>query len=108
MNTQDEYEKAVKLAAGHLDTHSRRTTMDLPFVLSMLREAGCNEATLLKASSITLARELWDILPQDRRQAFSEVVIHHCMAHCAPLLPEGELTIMLIDDNGHIYSQREL
>lgn len=100
--------KAVKLAAGHLDTHSRRTTMDLPFVLSMLREAGCDEPTLLKASSITLARELWDILPQDRRQPFSEVVIRHCMAHCAPLLPEGELTILLIDDNGHIYNQGEL
>lgn len=96
--------KAVKLAAGHLDTHSRRTTMDLPFVLSLLREAGCDGTTLFKASSITLARELWDILPQDRRQAFSEVVISHCMAHCTPLLPEGELTILLIDDNGHIYS----
>ena len=28
--------KAVKLAAGHLDTHSRKTTMDLDFIQQML------------------------------------------------------------------------
>ena len=32
--------KAVKLAAGHLDTHSRKTTMDLEFIRQMLEESG--------------------------------------------------------------------
>ena len=34
--------KAVKLAAGHLDTHSRKTTMDKTFILQMLEESGCD------------------------------------------------------------------
>ena len=34
--------KAVKLAAGHLDTHSRKATMDKAFIKQMLEEAGCD------------------------------------------------------------------
>ena len=91
--------KAVKLAAGHLDTHSRKATMDKNFMAGLLREAGCN----LDISDITLARELWDRLPDDKRQAFASTVIRHCADHCQPLLPDGELTILLIDDYGKIY-----
>ena len=91
--------KAVKLAAGHLDTHSRKTTMDKAFVLQMLREADCDT----DISGITLARELWDMLPNDKKQDFAKTVIGHCADHCRPLLPDGELTILLIDDNGTIY-----
>ena len=34
--------KAVKLAEGHLDTHSRRATMNKRFISEMLAEAGCS------------------------------------------------------------------
>lgn len=91
--------KAVKLAAGNLDTHSRRSTMDKDFISSMLREAGCN----IDISSITLARELWEIIPQDKLQAFATVVINHCMEHCSKLLPSGKLLILMITNDGVIY-----
>ena len=91
--------KAVKLAAGHLDTHSRKATMDKDFIRQMLREAGCD----IDISGITLARELWDRLPEDKKSAFARIVINHCAEHCCPLLPNGQLTILLIDDEGHIY-----
>lgn len=92
--------KAVKLAAGNLDTHSRRATMDKGFVAKMLHEAGCD----IDISDLTLARELWDRIPQDKLQVFARTVIKHCYHYCAPLLPNGQLTILLIDDNGEIYS----
>ena len=91
--------KAVKLAAGHLDTHSRKTTMDKAFISQMLCEASSD----IDISNITLARELWDMLPTDKKSRFASVVIAHCAAHCQPLLPDGRLTILLIDDNGNIY-----
>ena len=91
--------KAVKLAAGNLDTHSRHTTMDKDFVMGMLHEAGIN----IDISDLTLARELWERIPQERLQDFATVVINHCAHYCAPLLPKGRLTILLIDDNGKIY-----
>ena len=69
--------KAVKLAAGQLDTHS--------------------------CSQLTLARELWDMIPIEKKAVFAQVVITHCQAHCKSLLPNGELTILLIDEKGNIY-----
>lgn len=91
--------KAVKLAAGNLDTHSRHTTMDIDFVMDMLHEADIN----IDISDLTLARELWDRIPQEKLQDFATVVISHCTRYCTPLLPNGNLTILLIDDKGKIY-----
>jgi cobalt-precorrin-5B (C1)-methyltransferase len=91
--------KAVKLAAGHLDTHSRKATMDKDFIQQMLAEANCD----IDINDITLARELWDKLPAEKLQTFATTIIRHCAAHCCPLLPNGTLTILLIDDEGIIY-----
>ena len=94
--------KAVKLAQGHLDTHSRKATMDKEFILQMLKEAGIS----IDISDITLARELWEIIPQNQTQDFAHVIIRHCETFCKPLLPEGSLTILLIDDEGTIHQPR--
>ena len=94
--------KAVKLAAGHLDTHSRRATMDKAFIAQMLGEAGL-DTLIPRLPAITLARELWQMIPPDRTEAFCRVVIGHCMRHCRPLFPAGELTVILIDDDGHCW-----
>ena len=91
--------KAVKLAAGHLDTHSRKTTMDKAFIQQMLEESGSS----IDISDVTLARELWDRLPSDKLSTFADTIIRHCAQHCAPILPNGNLTILLIDDQGRIY-----
>ena len=93
--------KAVKLAAGHLDTHSRKATMNKAFISEMLHEAGC-QADLEK---ITLARELWQAIPSDKTEDFCHVVLQHCMNHCRPLVPQARLTLLLIDDDGIIHSQ---
>ena len=95
--------KAVKLAAGHLDTHSRHTIMDKAFISQMLHEAGID----LDLSDLTLARELWDRIPQDKLQDFASVVITHCAHYCTPLLQGGHLTLLLITDTGTIYSNNK-
>ena len=95
--------KAVKLAEGHLDTHSRKATMNKAFIAEMLGEAGC-EADI---RGMTLARELWALLSAEQAKAFARVVIAHCAQHCRPLLPDGTLEILLIDDEGRIYSGEE-
>ena len=93
--------KAVKLAQGHLDTHSRKATMDKDFIYTMLKEAGIET----DISDITLARELWEKIPQEKIQDFVRVVINYCETFCKPLLPKGTLTILLISDVGQIYSK---
>jgi cobalt-precorrin-5B (C1)-methyltransferase len=65
----------------------------------MLKESGCD----IDISHITLARELWAMIPSDEVSTFASTIIRHCAEHCHPLLPNGILTILLIDDEGHIY-----
>ena len=96
--------KAVKLAAGHLDTHSKRSTMDKTFISEMLHEANIN----LDISHITLAREIWERLSPEKQQDFANVVISHCATYCKPLLPNGELTILLIADDGTILPRSQV
>lgn len=96
--------KAVKLAEGHLDTHSRQVTMNRDFIISMAREVGCGEDVCTRIDGITLARELWDLIPASLLPTFTQTVIDHCYHHCAPLLPHGELTILLISEDGRIYA----
>lgn len=95
--------KAIKLAEGHLDTHSKKQTMNKAFIVEILQEAGCDEKTIAKVKDITLARELWGIIPTEQLEDFAHTVIAHCEKHCRPLLPHGKLTVLLIDDEGHIY-----
>ena len=95
--------KAVKLAAGHLDTHSKRSTMDKTFISDILNEANIN----IDISHITLAREIWERLSPEKQQDFANVVISHCATYCKPLLPNGELTILLIADDGTILPQSQ-
>ena len=95
--------KAVKLAAGHLDTHSRKTTMDKAFLSEMLEEAGIP----IDISDLTLARELWEKIPEQQIQDFASTIIRHCERYCKPLLLNGTLTILLISDEGQIYGTRQ-
>ena len=92
--------KAVKLAAGNLDTHSKKTVMDKTFIASMLEKAGCP----IDLTNLTLARELWEIITPEKIEDFCRIILQHCMLHCQPLVPHTELTLLLIDDDGTIHS----
>ena len=75
--------------------------MDKDFVRQLLDEADCD----IDIGDITLAREIWERLPEDKRGPFASTVIQHCAEHCNPLVPDGSLTILLIDDNGNIFEK---
>ena len=94
--------KAVKLAAGNLDTHSSNVTMDRDFIAEMLKSINCPKEISGRAYSITLARELWDIIPENFLQCFVNEVKSRCKTACAPLSKDAELTVLLIDDDGNI------
>ena len=94
--------KAVKLAEGYLDTHSKKAVMNKEFLKQVALEAGCSSTAGNMIERITLARELWSLLSEDDRRKFFPCLLKQCAAHCASLLPEGKLTILLIDDEGNI------
>lgn len=88
--------KAVKLAAGELDTHSHKVTMDKLFINKVLRES--NE--LIDISDITMAREIWQLIPNKESQ-FYQNIIKYCLEVCRPKVPNAFLEILLIDDTGN-------
>ncbi|MDR0657901.1 MAG: cobalt-precorrin-5B (C(1))-methyltransferase CbiD [Mediterranea sp.] len=94
--------KAVKLAEGHLDTHSKKITMNKAFLTSIARQAGCSGETAEAIGSITLARELWTLIPAKEHPSFFSLLIRLCHERCDPLLPEGALTILLVNEDGGI------
>lgn len=95
--------KAVKLAEGHLDTHSKHTVMNKNFLCRIAAEAGCSLSTLAAIDRITLARELWTLLPAHELPLFIQILIRHCQQHCTPFFQKGELTILLISEEGEVY-----
>ncbi|MCR5820196.1 MAG: cobalt-precorrin-5B (C(1))-methyltransferase CbiD [Bacteroidaceae bacterium] len=86
--------KAVKLAEGHLDTHSHKVEMNREFLCRVAEDAGVRDAET-KIKSITMARELWDIMPQ----SFFEHIRQLCLKYCRSVFPDNELQINLICDN---------
>lgn len=94
--------KAVKLAEGNLDTHSKKVVMNRPFLRSLATEAGWDDSRLQQIDSINLARQLWDIAPS-RADAFFRLVIEACVRTCSPLLsPTTSLEVLLIDEEGNV------
>lgn len=89
--------KAVKLAEGHLDTHSHKVVMNKSFLKDVARNV-CSEseleAALASIDRITLARELWALMPS----TFFEEIQRLCLTHCRTVFPDGELDIQLICD----------
>lgn len=93
--------KAVKLAEGFLDTHSKKVVMNKEFLIQMALETGCPPQLTNEIRSITLARQLWQLIP-DTQSPFFALLLQKCYATCKPLFPQGELEIMLISDDGLI------
>lgn len=94
--------KAVKLAEGNLDTHSKHVTMNKNFLKQIALEAGCSCAVSTIIDNLTLARELWNSLPKTDAELFLPYLLELCHKHCRPLIPNAELTILLIDEEGKI------
>lgn len=93
--------KAVKLAEGFLDTHSKKVVMNKEFLIEIARQSGCSEQALKAIHDITMARQLWDIIPQSESGFFIEI-LKRCYDVCKPLFPHGTLSILLISEDGNI------
>lgn len=93
--------KAVKLAEGSLDTHSKKVVMNKDFIISLAKEAGCSASTINVMQDMTMARQLWDIVPETE-SAFFSLIVKKSYQVCMPLFPNGKLTVLLIDESGNI------
>ncbi len=86
--------KAVKLASGKLDTHSKNSLMDKEYIAAIAKKANCCNDIIDKIYNITTANQIFDLLPPHHR--FFTLIKQECYNVCKPLLPEGELTVVVI------------
>ncbi len=77
--------KAVKLAEGHLDTHSHKVLMNQDFIRSVAERLG------LEYTNVEMARDLWNIMPP----VFFEEIQRLCYETCRKVYREGKLQIHL-------------
>lgn len=61
--------KAVKLAEGHLDTHSRNVVMNRDFITALATESHCPPENIAKVAGITLAASCGKFLPTPRHSS---------------------------------------
>lgn len=83
--------KAVKLAEGHLDTHSHKFVMNKNFLKQTAIGLGIDPAPI---DGITMARELWGIMPKE----FFNKITTLCKENCMTVFQGGEIDIRLICD----------
>lgn len=94
--------KAVKLAEGFLDTHSKKTVMNKDFLEEVAGKSGCTPQASDVIRSMVLARELWTQLSVSDKDCLFPALLRLCLHHCMALLPDTHLTILLIDEDGNI------
>ena len=93
--------KAVKLANGDLDTHSKRSFMNREFLVNLLMQSGYGDTIIQRAKDIVVARELWDIIPQNEN-VFFEKLKDCCYEYCKAVYSRGRIKIVLIKESGEL------
>ena len=81
--------KAVKLAEGHLDTHSHKVLMNQKFIRSVAEGLG------LEYKEVDMARDLWNTMPLP----FFEEIKRLCYETCRTVFPQGTLNIHLVKND---------
>ena len=92
--------KAVKLAQGHLDTHSGKSTLDRDFLCGLARECGYGEAECKSIMEITMARNLTQIFPFLPEEPFYRMLMYRAHEVCGKRLGSKELRLILIGEDG--------
>lgn len=94
--------KAVKLAEGNMDTHSRKVVMNKAFLHASATATGCSQGAHDVIDALTLARELWTNLNAEDLPKLMNHITQGCYRAGKKLIPHSQLTVLLLDDEGTI------
>ncbi len=96
--------KAVKLAEGHLDTHSHKVAMNKIFLIELALKSGCSRSAIEAIADIKLARELWSVFQEEDASLFFREIICRCKEVCSSVYPTDELEILMVSESGTVLS----
>ena len=92
--------KAVKLAAGHLDTHSRKVLVNKNFIAALAKACNYDAGVFNQIKDMTMARELEQIVPFEADEPFFKALKTNCLQTCSSVVEGFELEIILINNEG--------
>ncbi len=90
--------KAVKLASGALDTHSRAGLWDRDFVAGLMRHCGYEAGLIARVAELPLARQLGEVVPFRAAEPLYQEICGRCHAACVALVPGLDLDVRLHND----------
>lgn len=93
--------KAVKLAEGNLDTHSKKVVMNKDFLHNVAYEVGASSDTHALIDELSMARELWGIPTIPERDRLLLALLRRCHSVTASQLsPDTPIVLHLISEGG--------
>jgi len=94
------FAKMAKLAAGHLDLHSSRSRVDLPWLGGLMRELGAPPALADRAAGANTAREVLD-LATAAGLPLGDAVAARARAVAAPVAGDAvSVDVLVVDRDG--------
>jgi cobalt-precorrin-5B (C1)-methyltransferase len=94
--------KAIKLAAGNLDTHSKKVVLDHEFLKNMARDCNYSNDLIEKVGVIKMGRELEEIFNFSSDEAFFKAVKACCVDVCQKVIDGYDFELLLISNKGEI------
>lgn len=93
--------KGIKLAARHLNTHSKEVLFNPIFAAQIAKDCGYCSDVVNKIKQQKLANAILSIIPFSATEPFYQTVTRKCYEVCRELIPEGNtITVMLLSDKG--------
>jgi len=74
--------KAIKLAEGHLNTHSKKVQFNTDFASQLAIKAGYSQQIIEQIKEFKLANAITGIMPLNNGESFYKEVIALCKKHC--------------------------
>ena len=92
--------KAIKLAEGRLDTHSKHATFNKAFIIEQLIDTGYSKDVIAACEQIQLANELPSIVPFSACEPFYIRIAQLCHRYCLEQLPQNsKLSLHLLSSS---------
>ncbi|WP_320113240.1 cobalt-precorrin-5B (C(1))-methyltransferase CbiD [Draconibacterium orientale] len=98
--------KAVKLAEGNLDTHSKNVQFNPAFFAQIASECGYDDAIVSQIGKLQIANAVFPILPVAKNIFFYQEIARRCYRVCQVLMPDYNVfKFVLLLEGTHVFAE---
>jgi len=94
--------KAVKLAEGHLDTHSKKVVFNKEFLMQIAKGANYDDASINQIKEVNMARDLEGIFPFTEDEVFYKHLKSKCCEVLEKEIEDYQIELLLMNIKGEI------